>query len=126
MSNPCQQCGACCAYFRVSFYWSEAEPFLGGNVPIELTEPLTPQRVVMRGTQCAPARCTALEGDIGKSVCCTIYPQRPSPCRELEPWGESGQPDEKCSRARAAHGLPPLGPSRDKPIRPDKPFPQAA
>ncbi|MBR7358785.1 YkgJ family cysteine cluster protein, partial [Klebsiella pneumoniae] len=22
--NPCMTCGACCAYFRVSFYWAEA------------------------------------------------------------------------------------------------------
>ncbi|HCB0868544.1 TPA: YkgJ family cysteine cluster protein, partial [Klebsiella pneumoniae] len=20
--NPCMTCGACCAYFRVSFYWA--------------------------------------------------------------------------------------------------------
>ena len=24
--NICQQCGACCAFFRVSFYWAEALP----------------------------------------------------------------------------------------------------
>ena len=23
--NPCVSCGACCGYFRVSFYWAEAE-----------------------------------------------------------------------------------------------------
>ncbi len=22
--NPCINCGACCAYFRVSFYWAES------------------------------------------------------------------------------------------------------
>ncbi|EMK5322830.1 YkgJ family cysteine cluster protein, partial [Escherichia coli] len=22
--NPCMTCGACCAFFRVSFYWAEA------------------------------------------------------------------------------------------------------
>ncbi|MBB8903342.1 YkgJ family cysteine cluster protein, partial [Escherichia coli] len=22
--NPCITCGACCAFFRVSFYWAEA------------------------------------------------------------------------------------------------------
>ncbi|EFG2122847.1 YkgJ family cysteine cluster protein, partial [Escherichia coli] len=21
--NPCMTCGACCAFFRVSFYWAE-------------------------------------------------------------------------------------------------------
>ncbi|THB82127.1 YkgJ family cysteine cluster protein, partial [Pantoea allii] len=23
ISNPCVSCGACCAHFRVSFYWAE-------------------------------------------------------------------------------------------------------
>ncbi|EEX7666747.1 YkgJ family cysteine cluster protein, partial [Escherichia coli] len=23
--NPCMTCGACCAFFRVSFYWAEAD-----------------------------------------------------------------------------------------------------
>ncbi|MLR39642.1 YkgJ family cysteine cluster protein, partial [Salmonella enterica subsp. enterica] len=23
--NPCMTCGACCAYFRVSFYWAEGD-----------------------------------------------------------------------------------------------------
>jgi len=122
MSNPCLQCGACCAYFRVSFYWSEAEAFLGGTVPPELTEPLNPQRVAMRGTLHSPMRCVALEGEVGESVCCTIYPGRPSPCRELEPWDAGGRPDEKCSRARAAHQLPPLGPRHDNPLTPDSPL----
>lgn len=39
--NPCMTCGACCAYFRVSFYWAEASDG-GGTVPVHLTEPLTP------------------------------------------------------------------------------------
>ncbi len=39
--NPCMTCGACCAYFRVSFYWAEADD-AGGLVPSALTEPLTP------------------------------------------------------------------------------------
>src|SRR5690606_40667371 len=36
MRHPCLACGACCAHFRISFHWSEAEPGLGGTVPIEL------------------------------------------------------------------------------------------
>ena len=23
--NPCIECGACCAYYRASFYWAEAD-----------------------------------------------------------------------------------------------------
>ena len=123
MSNPCLQCGACCAVFRVSFYWSEAEPFLGGSVPAELTEPVNPQRVAMRGTTCSPVRCVALQGQVGEAVSCNIYPQRPTPCRELGPWDAAGQPDEKCTRARAAHQLPPLVPPRHNP---STPWPQSA
>ena len=47
--NPCMTCGACCAYFRVSFYWAEASDG-GGTVPVDLTEPLTPFLRCMRGT----------------------------------------------------------------------------
>lgn len=110
MGNPCLRCGACCAYYRVSFYWSEAEPSLAGTVPAELAEPLNPYRLAMRGTLCPPLRCIALDGQVGEAVCCRIYEQRPSPCRELEPWQEDGQADEKCTRARAAHKMPPLPP----------------
>lgn len=110
MANPCLRCGACCAHYRVSFYWSEADPRAGGAVPAELTEPITPHRSAMRGTLTAPVRCTGLDGEVGGAVRCTIYDRRPSPCREVEPWDENGEPDEKCSKARAAHSLPPLGP----------------
>jgi hypothetical protein len=30
--NPCVSCGACCAHFRVSFYWAEADDAPGGIV----------------------------------------------------------------------------------------------
>ncbi|PHM54890.1 hypothetical protein Xhom_02856 [Xenorhabdus hominickii] len=38
-NNSCINCGACCAYFRVSFYWAEAEDG-GGTVPTAITEKL--------------------------------------------------------------------------------------
>ena len=41
--HPCLTCGACCAHFRVSFHWSEADPEQGGAVPAALTEPLLVQ-----------------------------------------------------------------------------------
>lgn len=101
--NPCLSCGACCASFRVSFYW--AEP-----VPEALTEALTPQRACMRGTNQAAPRCTALLGTLGESVRCSIYAQRPSPCREFMPaWAEQ-QANAACDRARLQWGLPPLAP----------------
>lgn len=106
--HPCQRCGACCAHYRVSFYWGEADPGLPDSVPIELTEPVSPYRIAMRGTLSRPVRCIALEGTVGESVSCLIYPRRASPCREVEPFDDLGRPDEKCLKARATHGLPPL------------------
>lgn len=43
--NPCMTCGACCACFRVSFYWAEGDD-ASGRVPASLTEPVTPFYVV--------------------------------------------------------------------------------
>lgn len=103
-------CGACCAYFRVAFHWSETEAFLGGAVPPELTSPLDPHRVMMRGTVSAPVRCTALQGEVGVQAACGIYAQRPSVCREVVPAWEFGAPSVQCDKARVAHGLAVLSP----------------
>ncbi|KAF0192671.1 MAG: hypothetical protein FD165_441 [Gammaproteobacteria bacterium] len=123
--NPCLNCGACCAYYRISFYWTEAAPELGGTVPSEFTEQLTSTRAVMKGTHGGNPRCVCLAGAVGEPVHCTIYPQRPGACREFEYSWQNGQPNERCDKARVAHGLPPLpGPS---PVTPDHPIaPEAA
>lgn len=105
--NPCLSCGACCATFRVSFFWGELESH-GGPVPDALVTEVTPFRVAMCGTTAHPSRCVALEGAVGGAVSCTIHPQRPTPCREFAASGEDGQPQPRCEEARAAHGLPPL------------------
>lgn len=105
--NACMHCGACCAYFRVSFYWAEADDG-GGSVPTLLAEPLTPFLRCMQGTNSKTPRCRALEGKIGENVRCSIYANRPSPCREFMQSGENGQINEACDRARARYGLPPL------------------
>lgn len=109
MTHPCLACGACCATFRVSFYWAEAED-AGGTVPADLTVKVSPYHLAMRGTHLPVPRCVALTGTVGKDACCSIYAARPSPCREFEPAWENGQPHERCDRARAGFGLPPLGP----------------
>ena len=57
--NPCLRCGACCAHFRVSFYWAEADPSRGGTVPADLAEDLTPVLSCMKGTNQARPRCAA-------------------------------------------------------------------
>lgn len=110
MDHPCLSCGACCAHFRVAFHWSEAEPFLGGSVPAELTEQIDPHRLAMRGTQARSPHCVGLQGQPGERVSCAIYLQRPSPCRELAAAWEFGEPSPQCDRARAAYGLLPLTP----------------
>lgn len=108
VSDPCQQCGACCGHFRVSFYWAEADDGAGA-IPNALTEPLTPFLRCMRGTNSAShCRCEALSGQIGQSVSCTIYSQRPSTCREFQRYDENDSHNDACNRARAQYGLAPL------------------
>jgi len=97
--SPCLACGACCAAFRVSFYWAEADE---RGLPGDLAERVNDHLLCMRGTWAAAPRCVALEGEVGRSVRCRAYDQRPSPCREVEPG------DAQCARARALRGLPPL------------------
>ena len=95
----CQRCGACCAVFRVSFYWAEADDAPGGTVPVALTRQVSPQLRCMSGTDTKPVRCVALQGDVGRSVACGIYAQRSSTCRSVQPG------DAQCLKARAAQGL---------------------
>ncbi|HAF93574.1 MAG TPA: YkgJ family cysteine cluster protein, partial [Pseudomonas sp.] len=108
-NNPCLTCGACCAHFRVSFFWGECASS-GGTVPDDLTVQISPFHVAMRGTESKPARCVSLLGEVGCGVRCTVYEQRSSPCREFQAAWENGEPNERCDAARAAHGLPPLVP----------------
>ena len=102
------QCGACCATFRVAFYWGEAGDAEQGLVPAELTRKIDYHRVSMIGTDTPSPRCLALSGDIGTSVHCTIYPQRPSPCRDFQPYDTDGNVNARCNSARARWHLPPL------------------
>ena len=99
MSFDCQRCGACCAVFRVSFYFAEADDVTPGGVPVQLTRPVGSLHRCMAGTETKPVRCAALEGQVGSQVACTIYPQRSSTCRSVMPG------DEQCLKARAACGL---------------------
>lgn len=106
MSSPspdaellCQSCGACCASYRVSFYWAEA---LELGIPDAMVEQLTPWNACLRGTNSAMPRCAALTGTVGERVTCGMYAQRPSPCRDVEIG------DDRCRRARQRHGLPEL------------------
>lgn len=112
--NVCLNCGACCAFFRVSFYWREAEPAHGRRIPSDLVEEETEFYDNMQGTNQGHPYCAALRGKIGESVGCTIYRDRPSPCREFGIHWDKGRMQidsgdlERCNRARAAWNLPPL------------------
>lgn len=97
--SACTRCGACCASFRVSFYFAEAH---ANNLSDAHIERLNDRFSCMAGTNAPAPRCNALAGTLGESVACRVYPARPSPCREVQPG------DERCLTARAKHGLPPL------------------
>lgn len=100
--SACQQCGACCAGYRVDFSVEELDEN-GGTVPVGLTVPLTDTLCRMRGTDHSPPRCAALTGRIGVQVGCGIYEWRSSPCREFS------EGSDACTRARQRQGLPALG-----------------
>lgn len=95
--NACLNCGACCAFFRVSFYWAEGEA-----IPSDYVEPLTAVYSCMQGTNQKQPRCIALDGVVGQQVSCTMYEQRSSSCKEVQ----AG--DAQCAKARQAHNLIPL------------------
>ena len=95
--DACLSCGACCAYFRVSFYWAE-----GLNMPEHYTEPVTPIYSCMAGTNQVQPKCIALFGAIGQQVSCTMYEARSSTCKEVQ------IADEQCNKARVAHNMLPF------------------
>lgn len=104
-THPCQTCGACCAFFQVSFHWSESliESY---SVPLALTVQVSPHLNAMTGTTLKNPRCTSFKGVIGKSVSCEIYENRPSSCRSFRPSFEDGTRNERCEEARTNKGLP--------------------
>jgi Fe-S-cluster containining protein len=106
-SNPCTQCGACCASFRVDFAREELQSE-GGCVPDGLAVELNASLCRMRGSDHARPRCAALVGTVGVQASCGIYEWRPSPCREFGLRAPMGIGDEACARARQRHGLMPL------------------
>ncbi|MFC5769417.1 YkgJ family cysteine cluster protein [Thauera sinica] len=106
--DHCTRCGACCAAYRVDFHRAELASCEAGGVPDAMAVQVTAMLRRMRGTDEAPPRCAALEGEIGRSVRCSIYSSRPSPCRDFAPYAALGIGDDACRRARLRHGLPPL------------------
>lgn len=107
--HPCQKCGACCASFRVSFYWMQAESYVENSVPQSFAEDLDLSTRCMKGTNDKHhPKCTALMGRVGHLVNCSIYQNRPSPCRNFKASYENGKHEPRCDEARAKHGLKPI------------------
>ena len=112
--SVCRDCGACCASFRVSFYWGEADDAPGGWVPVAATERLNQHLRCMRGTNSATPRCDQLQGAVPGALC-RIYEHRPGTCRDMQPYTPDGGINEQCTRARANFGLPPVPELSDSP-----------
>ena len=103
----CQACGACCRNLDSNLasgvrYWVEISP--SDKI---LTRPDLVRKFVTQDRNRVPhlrmsreGSCEALRGTIGTKVTCSIYHQRPSPCRRVMPG------DESCLRSRTALGLP--------------------
>ncbi len=109
--NLCLSCGACCAFFRASFYYAEADDVTPGGVPVQMTDDLNDFYRVMKGTDCREPYCIALKGTIGQRVGCAIHPVRSNVCRDFPASFEDGVThNERCDKARAKYGLPPIRP----------------
>lgn len=106
--NPCLSCGACCAYYLITFPEEDCNHLPGGYVPIELTAVSAINRRSMKGTEIRHPRCIALEGCLGAQVHCRIYDSRPSTCRAFKRSWSQGFGNELCDRARLAYGLQPF------------------
>ena len=108
-THPCVRCGACCSFFRVIFAKDETHP-MSHDVPKDLTEKLNTNERIMIGTNQVKIRCVALMGQIGQSVSCSIYENRPSCCRRFQASYENGTHNPNCDLARKSKGLKPLRP----------------
>jgi uncharacterized protein len=94
--NPCQTCGACCAYSSNWPRFSTEEDAALDLIPVQLIN----QRG--SGMRCDGDRCAALQGRIGETTSCSIYAVRPEVCRTCMPG------DAECAMARKKFALPPL------------------
>jgi len=108
--HPCQTCGACCASYRVQFYWREAQKADSDHpVPPNYWLDADDRVRILKGTEDKHhPKCVALKGRIGEFVTCEIYPNRPSPCRNFQASYETGVYNSRCDEARAKHGLKPI------------------
>jgi Fe-S-cluster containining protein len=102
--HPCLSCGACCAFYRVSFHWTETAAESHG-VPIALTTQISQYVNAMDGTNQTQPSCVALKGIVGVATSCSIYEKRPNCCRIFKASFEDGAKNENCDEARLSKGL---------------------
>jgi uncharacterized protein len=111
---PCNECGASCAFYRVSFYWGESSSENLGTVPADRTERAEEFLQCMKGTNQVHPRCVCLQGKIGQKVSCSIYLQRSSTCQDfglhknIGIVSVIGSDLVRCNEARNAWHLPAL------------------
>lgn len=105
--HPCLSCGGCCSFFRVSFHWLESTPE-SFQVPEHLTYKLNAHLLALKTESTTNLKCLSLTGQVGQKVSCSIYENRPSPCRNFKASFEDGVVNKDCDRVRAHFGLPAL------------------
>ena len=94
--NPCQSCGACCAYSNSWPRFSTEDDAALDRIP----EKFVNER--QSGMRCDGDRCAALSGQVGIDTSCVVYDVRPEVCRTCMPG------DAECDLARRKWGLPVL------------------
>jgi len=105
-SFDCRRCGACCVNLpsnRLEGFTSWVEIEAGDHI---LTRADLVKKLVVYDRDQVPhlrltddGRCMALRGALGREVGCSVYSDRPSPCRRVQ----AG--DALCQRYRHEHGL---------------------
>ena len=91
--NPCQACGACCAYSQNWPRFSTEDDAALDLIPTGLVNARG------SGMRCDGDRCAALTGKVGEATSCSIYTVRPEVCRTCMPG------DAECTMARRKFGL---------------------
>ena len=92
MAFDCLACGVCCAYSKSwPAFIGDGD---GAGIPDEFID-FDHGRML-----CFGDRCSALEGEIGSRVGCSVYPNRPLVCRDFQ----AGSDD--CIMVRRRFNLP--------------------
>jgi len=102
----CRRCGACCVNLPANR--DEAFPWwveiADGDRILDRADLV--KKLVVRDPDGVPhlrlapdGRCLALRGGLGRDVSCSVYHDRPTPCRRVQ----AG--DASCRRYRDAHGI---------------------